>query len=261
MPALTLSGGQTLALGSSAVKAAYLGSELKHFNPKVISDLEVWNDFSDASTLFQGSDGTTPATAPGDPVGYAYDKSGNGRHATQSVANNRPTIAADTFNGRRGLTFDGSNDYLSYGNISSAFSSQAGTAFIVFTANDNLYMLFRTRTNYTNLWSNSGSFTFEGSWRTARLSQVASGGSLTVVASPKVYSLQSSASVYEVKVDETVVASASAQWNAGDDYTIAGSPADTYMASEVYEVLLYSRILSASEGQSVRGYLYAKWGV
>jgi hypothetical protein len=28
----------------------------------------------------------------------------------------------------------------------------------------------------------------------------------------------------------------------------------------VYEVLLYSRILSASEGQSVRDYLYAKWG-
>ncbi len=44
-----------------------------------ITGLALWLDASDAATLFQASDGTTPATANDDPVGYWGDKSGNGR--------------------------------------------------------------------------------------------------------------------------------------------------------------------------------------
>lgn len=51
----------------------------------------VWFDPSDRSTLFQDAAGTTPVTAPAQPVGLMLDKSGNGRHATQAVAAQRPT--------------------------------------------------------------------------------------------------------------------------------------------------------------------------
>lgn len=58
------------------------------------SEVGVWYDPSDLSTMFQNSDGTT-AVAVGDPVGYIADKSGNGFHATQATAAARPVLMAD----------------------------------------------------------------------------------------------------------------------------------------------------------------------
>lgn len=52
-----------------------------------------WFDSGDMSTLFQDEAGTTPVTAPGQPVGKMLDKSGNENHATWSVATGRPTYA------------------------------------------------------------------------------------------------------------------------------------------------------------------------
>src|SRR5690554_607714 len=45
--------------------------------------------------LFQDAAGTTPVTAPGDPVGLMLDLSGNGNHATQEVAGARPVYRTD----------------------------------------------------------------------------------------------------------------------------------------------------------------------
>jgi len=83
------------------------------FSPRSISGLALWLDASDSSTLFQNSDGTTPATASSDPVGYWADRSGNGRHVTQSVSGSRPTISATKQNGRNALAFNGSSQSLS----------------------------------------------------------------------------------------------------------------------------------------------------
>lgn len=71
----------------------------------------VWYDPADMSTLFQDSAGTIPVTATGQPVGRMMDKSGNGFHATQSTAANRPTFR--DVGGLRFLEFDGVNDSLS----------------------------------------------------------------------------------------------------------------------------------------------------
>ena len=77
------------------------------FNPKSISGLALWLDAADGSTLFQNSDGTTPATAASDPVGYWGDKSGSGRHATQATAGSRPTISATALSPRAAVGGNG----------------------------------------------------------------------------------------------------------------------------------------------------------
>lgn len=90
------------------------------FDPRSIGGLQGWWDAADVSTMAQNSNGTTAATAASDPVGYWADKSGNGRHARQSINNNRPALQLADRNGLPGLNFDGSNDY---------FACDSGPAF------------------------------------------------------------------------------------------------------------------------------------
>lgn len=60
--------------------------------------------------LFQDAAGTTPVTAPGDPVGLMLDLSGNDNHATQKVAGSRPIYRTDGT--RHWLEFDGVDDLI-----------------------------------------------------------------------------------------------------------------------------------------------------
>lgn len=69
-----------------------------------------WYDADDLSTLFQDAAGTVPVTTDGDPVGRWEDKSGNGRHFTQTTAGARPIW--HTSGGFSWVEFDASNDWL-----------------------------------------------------------------------------------------------------------------------------------------------------
>lgn len=91
------------------------------------SELGVWYDPSDFSSMFQDSAGTTPVTAVGDPVGKINDKSGNGKHATQSTSAARPVLRQDGA-GKYYLEFDGTDDSLSIPSIS--FAGGAGSLFV-----------------------------------------------------------------------------------------------------------------------------------
>ena len=234
------------------------------FSPRSIAGLAVWVDTSSSASLYQNSDGTTPATATGDPVGYIADLSGNGRNATQGTANNRPTLSAATQNGRRGLVFDNSNDSLSLGNISTAFSSSEGTGFFVYKiAIDNLYTVFRTRSNNTvTLVNDAGQWTYNGAWRTARLNQLASNLPYAAGSAAIVHTLQASASIYEMRNNGSLVTSAAGNWNAGDSYELmADSAGGAWTNGTLYEAVLFSRVLNTSERQKVEKALGLKWGI
>jgi hypothetical protein len=73
-----------------------------------------------------------PATSASDPVGYWGDRSGNGRHATQSTAASRPVVGSQ--NGRNALTFDGSNDNLFVEDYAVESNLPGLTRFLVFEA-------------------------------------------------------------------------------------------------------------------------------
>jgi len=101
------------------------------FDPRSISGLALWLDSADASTLFQNSDGTTPATATGDPIGYWRDKSGSGSHVTQATAANRPARAVGPF-GKPTIDFDGVNDCLFCDNTAVTAAATGDKALTVF---------------------------------------------------------------------------------------------------------------------------------
>lgn len=81
------------------------------FNPLSLSPA-LWLDASDSSTLFDATSGGNLVTAGG-AVARWEDKSGNGRHITQSTLDNRPIRSVSSLGGRDTLFFDGVNDFMS----------------------------------------------------------------------------------------------------------------------------------------------------
>jgi hypothetical protein len=80
------------------------------FSPLTIPGIALWLDANDASTLFQVENGTTPAAADGDPIGYWGDKSGAGRHAIQATAGNKPVLKLAAKNGKNTVRFTTTDD-------------------------------------------------------------------------------------------------------------------------------------------------------
>ncbi len=112
------------------------------------SEVGVWYDPSDFSTMFQDSAGTTPVTAVGDPVGKILDKSGNLKHATQATAASRPILRNDGTNYY--LEFDGVDDSLATAAID--FSATVdGSFFAGFRKNSdsNTKVIVETSTSYS----------------------------------------------------------------------------------------------------------------
>jgi hypothetical protein len=84
----------------------YAPSVVYEFTPSHLWDsgVALWLDAADQSTLFQNSDGTTPATAANDPIGCWLDKSGNGRHAT-ATSGDRPSYNVNPINDTPTINF------------------------------------------------------------------------------------------------------------------------------------------------------------
>jgi hypothetical protein len=72
-------------------------------SPANLTDIELWFDAADLSTLWQDSGRTTKVTASGDTVEAWDDKSGNNRHAVN--ASSTLTWDADGFNGLPAVDF------------------------------------------------------------------------------------------------------------------------------------------------------------
>lgn len=83
------------------------------FNVKDLSPA-LWLDAADSNTLFDAVSGGS-LVADGGTVARWEDKSGNGRHATQSDSTRRPLRVIGAQNTRDSLRFDGINDFLTCG--------------------------------------------------------------------------------------------------------------------------------------------------
>jgi len=80
-------------------------------SPLSLPGLISWHDFSSASFLATATNGTG-AVSNSSQIAYIADRSGNGWHATQSTANNRPTWNSSAINSLGAGNFNGSSNSL-----------------------------------------------------------------------------------------------------------------------------------------------------
>jgi hypothetical protein len=258
----------TLKLGSQDV-TAYLGAEeVSAFDPTSIEGLSLWLDAADGSTLFQNSDGTTPATEAGDPVGYWGDKSGNNRHATQATAASRPTISGTALNGRRNLTF--SQQGLR-GSFSPEISSTNYTVAAVVQTNTGAFnnqRVFATAAATGNDFSSgrvipvlnngqvSGSLSAYTTTSASPVSGFSTYGLFTGVLGSG--GVQNSINGGRGASASGTLTSATARFGVGETGHHDGTARFT---GAIAELLYYSRAVTPAELRRIELYLAAKWGI
>ena len=202
-----------------------------------------------------------PATASSDPVGYWADKSGNNRHAVQATAGSRPVVG--TQNGRKALTFDGTNDHFVLGDLSAAFPTAAEIiASYGITSIDTAYVIYQTGNNSTS--DAFGAQTYSGAFRGARLNGVALSG-LPTTSGAYLWGAASSSSSHDLFLQGAKVLSSAADYAAGSNHAIGTRTEDgtatTSLLGRINEVCVFNRVLTSSERQRVNRYLATRWGI
>lgn len=229
------------------------------FSPTDISGLALWLDASDATTLFQDSAGTTPATANNDVIGRWADKSGNSKHATQATTASKPLLKTETLNGRSTLYWAGTDDFLSTATLGPI--TQPNTVFVVAkgtgTGNQVIVdgdgdgttrhqLLYRTTTGYLQQFAGNiinattdlrGAFkvfsaVFNGASSSARVN-----GAAHLTGNP---GAQAFGAVY-----------------IGRD----GAAGGALLIGNIAEIIVYDALLDAGQIAQVESYLNAKWSV
>ena len=225
------------------------------FSPRDITGCQLWLDAAD----------TTNMTLVSGNVSQLNDKSGNGRNLTQATAGNRPSYVID--GGRPYLNFvTASSNFLS--NTAMTIDYRTSYIFLVFKrrANNNnglFSALINGRTN--NDWANADEFII------TNLVEVASAGS----GANDAQGANTNLTNYAFAINNN---SLTTFRDFGTTSVITRSMGLTGIPNALYlgirrdgaslnypfdgffgEAIVYNRILTASEYQSVQGYLAWKW--
>lgn len=220
------------------------------FNPKQISNLALWLDGNDASSL----------TLVSSAVSEWKDKA-SGNVFAQTTANNRPTLT--TINGKTALAFDGSNDTLS---CVDPFTTYPLSMFFVqrLVAHTNFGMTYTVgASNDFNLRQNGTGGTLQ-----VQMTSTAAGYGLTTLSTSTAQLIsivyESTAANSVLYLDGTALAPTSGSYS---QPTLSGThwigtrnggfPINGYIG----EILIYSKTVSASERSKITQYLGKKWGI
>jgi hypothetical protein len=247
--------------------------------PTNFSGLTGWWDASDSATLFDATSGGSAVAADGS-VARIEDKSGNGRHFTQSTNANRPLRKTGVKNALDALRFDGSNDRLvsSWSStdllLTSAFtvfvvakatsvdtdSTDASSNEIVFGDFDDV-MPFSSSAGFVSLRSNGTAVAYgeqasPSSQKKASVSYTAGDWALfTARHNGTTLSFSKNGGT----PDETSMTGRS-YW--GQKMIIGANWLQAqFFDGDVGEIIAYDVALSADDSGSLNSYLIDKWGI
>ncbi len=229
------------------------------FSPLDYDSLEVWLDANDSTTLFQSSSCLTPALNQGDDVQCWLDKSGQGNHATMSVALQNPTL--NLLDNIGSVEFDGIDDH-----FDNAHSFNSRTVFIIYKMDSGL----QQATDLAQLWGqysaghlapdarSVGFWSFDGN-----------------VSQQAIYSMSGNtysptttgSSFYSWVYDQFDLVAAEFTNDVAITRQVIGSLTPTFsvgvhqFGGQISEILVYSDTLTTLEHQKIEGYLACKWGL
>lgn len=220
--------------------------------PTDITGLVGWWDFSDATSLFQLSNGTTAVSANNDPIGYATNKSAVAEHLVQSTAGSRPLYKTNIQNGRSVARWDGTDDFLEQ--VGAASYSQPNHIFIAFakTTASASVIVFDGVTTRNAFLNNSGVSLFAGG-------VVATGQ--TFDTSFHQWSILFTGASSVSRLDQ-VAAGAVDPGAAALRNLLLGcdtGKASLFCAMDVGEVLVYNAALTGTNLSFVENYLKTRW--
>lgn len=235
---------------------------INRFDPSLVSGLQLWLDASDSTTLFQDSAATTPAVADGDPVGCWKDKSGYARNATQTDGTKKPLLKTNVQNSRNVIKADGVNDWLTT-SPNSVVTAQPFQYFLAmnFVSTNTNDRLIAGANDYGNL---EGSGNDWSAWcgnhmtvynRTTNPIVVCVGYNSTssFFRLNKVQSLNGSTGDNLFGNVGTGVPTTLGIFGRSDN----NGPADAI----IYEILIFSNILSSANTNVLENHLMNKWGI
>lgn len=225
------------------------------FLPTDISGLLWWWDFSDANSLFQDDAGTIPVTTDGDPIGKVNDKSGNGKHLTQSTPTKKPTFKTNIVNGKSIARGDG-GDVLA-GTLSTNYDAK--TIFVVMTPGNTVkaYVLTLQNAGYSSIIINYIANTMEYYGSTPRISM----GSV-VMGTFALHEL-----VYDGTNATTYKNGTQVTNGSGNDDALnyirlfaTNNIPNNGLVGDIGELFVYNSALGSTDRQSVESYIRTKWG-
>lgn len=212
------------------------------FDPMSLSPI-VWCDASDTDTITL-NDGNVSAW---------NDKSGNNNHAVQATAASQPAYAAN------GITFDGVDDALVFG---TAFTNTAGSTVFFVCEPKSIginYML-------GNVGGSAGKSRFyirehAVDYGDTQISH--SGLTVNERALISVWAGVGDATTQNVKVNngDWVSGAVNRATPAGSQALASRGGTSSYSNVVIHEIIVFDKILSASEIQTVDNYLFQKWSI
>lgn len=235
---------------------------LNGFSPLSLSPA-LWLDAADPNTIYDATTGGN-LVAAGGMIARWEDKSGNGRHATQSASGSRPTRQTAVQNGRDVVRFDGSNDFLS---STVAISRSTYSVFSVIKKLSGDGSTFRvglgygtnTTGTYWNGWFNSTlklTVSFASPATDLFLNDTSNG--------PHIFfgSLGSGTGTGKINGSILSPSTGSSVDRTGDVLTLGAFTSVSYFTNvEILEVIIFEYVVSTTNRQRVERYLGAKWGI
>uniref|UniRef100_A0A6C0IB56 Uncharacterized protein n=1 Tax=viral metagenome TaxID=1070528 RepID=A0A6C0IB56_9ZZZZ len=220
------------------------------FLPSVYSNLALWLDAADATTIQYSS---------GANISNWRDKSGNGRNAIQAISIQQPIYT------NKGVNFIRANNT----NLVTTYTAQPIIEYLFIVINytnpgGNAENIIRGNgVQSRQIFLNSSTNCILGvesltSYTSATLSQN------QIILLETIYN--SNTSNAQINVNGSIIATAntgivgSNPFNTGAGNTTIGYNTNS-MDSTVYEVIVYSNVLTSQQRQNVEGYLAWKWGL
>lgn len=242
--------GTGLGLGLSGYRL-----QTGQWSPSNVATLQLWLDASDASTLLQSSGGSL-ASADGDPVGYWADKSGNGRHATQTDGTKKPALKIGVQNGKNAIRLDGSNDLMA---LASGLQAQPRTVVIVYKKIGSKFIGLGHGSNGETGeivdWTDGNIYSVGQS----SLSSSASGNnsSYTIFCA----TFASNGVVTHRKNGQSRTVSSSSATSGASTINQLGARSTDVGNGDICELVYYDSVLSITDILNIEFYLNAKWSI